>query len=940
MTPPARSPLDDVSHPMFLHSSNGPNLILVSQLLTEDNYASWSRAMTISLIVKNKIGFIDGTIFEPVADELVMRNAWIRNNNIVMSWIINFVSKDIQGSIMYSNSSKDISDDLKTRFSQTNGPRIFQLRRDLANLTQGIQSVNVYFTKVKSTSTRGQILLMDPLPPISKVFAFISQEERQRSVVSSHVESSGSVFSVKNEAFKRSINNQFYNPGLKKRERSFCTHCNMQGHTVEKCYKLHGYPPSYKQKSRFSSHANQFSGFDTPLDLHSSDSGVSSHHMDGYLQTMTPSQCQQFMNMFSSHMAAQQQQSANSVQQHSSAQGADTATVSCVTCTCALTGTPVLSSNDWILDSGASKHISHNKQMFVNLRSVSNSRVLLPDSSVLIVSYVGDVRLSDDIFLTEDKFFKMIGRGRKAEELYVLDIPPFLLPLSISSCDFVVFCNQSSATVWHKRLGHMPFKKLSFLKAFLPVSLGFSAPKDSCCHVCPVAKQKRLSFPSHNHVVDHVFDLIHCDIWGPYKVPSYNGFKYFITIVDDCSSLKVFGCLSFASTLSAARDKFQPRARSCAFIGYPTGVKGYKLLDIHSKEVFFSRDVVFHEDLFPFTTIPSSSTESLFDSQSVVPLSRSIHLSAVPIDPYVDPLPSSSQPRRHFVFNLSHDSKPHTYKQAIQHPQWVGAMQEELDALEANHTWYKARLVARGFTQQEGVDYIDTFSHFVKLVSVNLLLALAAVNGWELHQLDVNNAFLNGDLHEEVYMDLPLGYSKASISSDDMVIAGPSSANISGFKQRQYTLTLLEYTKYIDCKPVTLPMDPKLKLSSEDGELLADSSAYRRLIGRLLYLTITRPDIAYTVHKLSQFVSAPRTSHMQSKKQVTVSRSSAEAEYRALATTASELVWVKQKKFRLMPVKSCDQLAELFTKALPLPAFTHLLSKMAFLNIYACSSPF
>ncbi|XP_012835096.1 PREDICTED: uncharacterized protein LOC105955841, partial [Erythranthe guttata] len=514
MAPPARSPLGDVSHPMFLHPSDGPNLILVSQLFTEDNYASWSRAMTISLTVKNKIGFIDGTISEPAADELVMRNAWIRNNNIVMSWIINSVSKDIQGSIMYSNSSKEIWDDLKTRFSQTNGPRIFQLRRDLANLTQGSQSVNVYFTKVKAiwdelvnyrpccscgkcdcggfeklqahynqeyvmsflmglneslASTRGQILLMDPLPPISKVFAFVSQEERQRSVVSSHVESSGSVFSVKNEGFKRSINNQFYNTGFKKKERSFCTHCNMQGHTVEKCYKLHGYPPSYKpQKSRFSSPANQVSGFDSSLDSHSSDSGVSSQHVDGYLQSMTPSQCQQFMSMFSSHMAAQQQQSAASAQPQSSAHGADTATVSCVTGTCALSGAPSLSSTDWILDSGASKHICHDKQLFINLRSVRYSRVLLPDSSVLIVSFVGDVRLSKEIFLTgvfyvpqfkfilisvsaslhpnqyligfstfyyiiQHKFFKMIGRGQKVEELYVWDAPPFLTPLSIYS---------------------------------------------------------------------------------------------------------------------------------------------------------------------------------------------------------------------------------------------------------------------------------------------------------------------------------------------------------------------------------------------------------------------------------------------------------------------------------------------------------------------------
>lgn len=64
-------------------------------------------------------------------------------------------------------------------------------------------------------------------------------------------------------------------------------------------------------------------------------------------------------------------------------------------------------------------------------------------------------------------------------------------------------------------------------------------------------------------------------------------------------------------------------------------------------------------------------------------------------------------------------------------------------------------------------------------------------------------------------------------------------------------------------KPSILPMDPNSKLSSEQGELLADPTHYRQLIGRLLYLTISMPDICFAVHKLSQFVAKPRAPHLQ-----------------------------------------------------------------------------
>ena len=257
--------------------------------------------------------------------------------------------------------------------------------------------------------------------------------------------------------------------------------------------------------------------------------------------------------------------------------------------------------------------------------------------------------------------------------------------------------------------------------------------------------------------------------------------------------LRAFGRLCYASTSLTHHPKSSLRARAAVFLGYPPGYKGYKLFNLDTNQMFISRNVIFHETIFPFTQSPSHSSPSYFDifSDRVLPYFSScvpttstspssnnskrltrppVHLSDYHC--YLTQHNSSlyhlshylsynrlSPIHKSFVFVLSLETEPKSYNEASQSPLWRVAMDTELQALEANSTWhimslpsgkhtvgcrwvykikrkadgslerYKARLVAKGYTQQSGIDFIDTFSHVIKLTTVKLLLALAAING-------------------------------------------------------------------------------------------------------------------------------------------------------------------------------------------------------------------
>lgn len=286
---------------------------------------------------------------------------WSRGNSIVISWILNSVSKEISASIIFSECAADIWNDLRDRFQQCNGPQNFQLRRDLASLTQNQDSVSTYFTRLKTLWEElgnykprcncgqcscggaksiqnyfdnvyfmyfliglndsfahiwGQLLLMDLIPSISKVFSLILQEERQRKVgalpdanissytLSFHVQGphaqKGQTISPINNSHKTFL-----------KERPYCTKCQIHGHTVDKCYKIHGYTPGYRRFNRLPSHPMTIPSPNITPQAHVNHVCVLPHNapptppattVGSFFETLNADQCQQLMTILSIQM--------------------------------------------------------------------------------------------------------------------------------------------------------------------------------------------------------------------------------------------------------------------------------------------------------------------------------------------------------------------------------------------------------------------------------------------------------------------------------------------------------------------------------------------------------------------------------------------------------------------------------------------------------------
>ncbi|KAL0441042.1 UNVERIFIED_CONTAM: Retrovirus-related Pol polyprotein from transposon RE2 [Sesamum radiatum] len=405
--------------------------------------------------------------------------------------------------------------------------------------------------------------------------------------------------------------------------------------------------------------------------------------------------------------------------------------------------------------------------------------------------------------------------------------------------------------------------------------------------------------------------------------------------------LRVFGSICYVHIPTEKRHKLEEKTEKGIFLGYSTQSKGYRIYNLKTKKLIISRDVEFDEDamwnwdeekverqsvMIPKETPPQQQQEEGTDQAEMERRSQQAPGSPRRTPPSEE-IEEETSPRRTKLLSDIYETcnfimlEPENFETAVKHKVWVQTMEEEIKMIEKNNTWeltnrpkdkevigvkwiyktklnadgsiqkHKARLVAKGYSQLPGNN-----EKMIQVFKEDMMKT------FEMSDLGLMHFFLGIEINQE---------------KERIFIC-----------QRKYTETLLKKFKMESCKTVTTPLVTGEKYQKEDGSQKVDGSMYRSLIGSLLYLTATRPDIMFGTCLLSRFMQSPSQVHYAaakrilrylrgsvddmkstsgytfslgsgifswaSKKQATVAQSSAEAEYIAAAATSNQAIWLRR----------------------------------------------
>ncbi|CAA7046104.1 unnamed protein product [Microthlaspi erraticum] len=664
---------DSVHSPYYLTSGDNLGHSIISEVLDGSNYDNWRIAMNITLDAKNKLAFIDGSIARPSESDQLFR-IWSRCNSMVKSWILNSVSKEIYKSILRFNDASEIWKDLSTCFHITSLPRSYQLSQQIWSLNQGSMDLSTYYTKLKTlwdeldgtSCEKTQIIMKKNVPALSEIYNLLDQDHSQRTILPVH---NATAFQVTvPDASPASVNAAQTNYQPQKQNQRVCTHCGYTGHTVDTCFKIHGYPPNFKHKNQKSvpekpSSTNKPSQQSRPVVAQ-----VAIPSVDTVPEKFTQLSKDQIQGVID-YFNAQLHSSVNQLSDDTQLPGGTITTLpgmafssSTLHFVGALRATgSVLNSESWIIDSGATHHVCHDKRLFSMLSENVHSSVTLPTGSGVQITGIGSIKLSEYMILKNVLYIPdfrlnllsisqlikdlgyrvsfdsvscviqdpikglMIGQGEEVANLYVLDVE-FGLQQSSQHSSFL--CNAVvDSELWHNRLGHPSDFKTDFVTDMIENQYGcrvrgvrsdnapelkfvdlYKAKGIKAFHSCPeTPEQKSVVERKHQHILNVARALmfqakVPLEHWG------------------DCVLNAVFLINRLPTPLLKNKTPFD------MLTGKKADYKGLRVFGclafcstLQRDETSFSLEhdpahVVFHEEIFPFAKDVREPFPDVFDS--------------------------------------------------------------------------------------------------------------------------------------------------------------------------------------------------------------------------------------------------------------------------------------------------------------------------------------